>query len=392
MKSLRASDVKKFNRINVIRAIQGGAASRAEISAIVGLSKPSISVIVDELIARGWVREIGPGPSTEAGGKKPILLQFNYERGLIAAAFLNFHKKEIELAVTDLAGDILEVRRQRLDVRSEYSLVFHEIVTEIQALIQVIRAKGKKGPIEALSIAISGLVDTELGVLKYSSAVPEWSDVPVKEYFYEALGVPVFVENDARASALAELQFGGGAGKRTFACIQADMGIGTGVVIADQVFRGANYGAVTFAHTTIMHDGPRCKCGNRGCWETLASLEAFLKELGRRNAEYQGIDMDSALRLYRSGDAIVRETLIDFTGYWLGVGIANLLNVFNPEFVVIQGKLTETDEHLLNKVREVALEKAIPVARAAEFSFSKVKDYVQLRGAAAIVIQSLFSH
>ncbi|MCZ8511738.1 ROK family protein [Paenibacillus filicis] len=352
------------------------------------MSKPAVSSIVEELITEGLVWETGQGQSTVAGGKRPILLELNKDAGLIVAVY--FNEQWYEVALTDLSANVLESIKKPTVIHKDYRQTLDELINDIQELVQKARAKGVYQPILACGIAMKGLVNTQLGTLQYS-AILDWREIPVSEYMSNQLKWPVYIENDARAITIAEMLFGNGMKTGTFACVSLALGIGTGVVIKNEIVRGANDGAVTFAHTTIKENGPLCSCGNRGCWETLASVSAFLRELADRKAEYRHIELNQALKSFHEGDPFITDVLLNYTAYWMGVGIANILNIFNPEQVIIQGEITTAGEDFRKKIEEVAISRTLPVSRKATISFSQLSGPVQVKGAAAVVINHFYS-
>lgn len=159
----------------------------------------------------------------------------------------------------------------------------------------------------------------------------------------------------------------------------------------NQLLRGAYSGAVTFGHTTLLEHGPECSCGNKGCWEALASLSAFLKELDQRGAPYRNLDLDRVKEFYLQGDPVVKDVAVNYTGYWMGVGIANMLNVFNPHEVIIQGDMTFFGDEVLAKIREIARSRALPVSGQVKIVYSDIKEKASVKGAASIVISRFFS-
>lgn len=363
--------------------------SRADIASILEMSKPTVSALVEELIAENLVLERGQGQSSANGGRKPILLNLNSKAGLVMAVYLN--ESWYEVAVVDLSAETLLHIQKATRMREDYRQTLDDVLATLQSSIEQLREQGIYPPVLACGIAIKGLVDTEKGFVLYSAGFPGWRDVPVRDYVSEVLKLPVYIENDARSMAYAELLYGGGRGVRTLVCVSVSWGIGTGVVINDEIYRGANDVAVTFAHTTIAENGPLCSCGNHGCWEALASIGAFLRELADRRTDLQEIDLSEALKMFRDRDETVHDVLINYTGYWLGVGIANMLNAFNPEKLILQGAISQAGKPVLNKIQEVVSQRALPIPRTAQISFSELTHSIEVKGAAAVVIKRFFS-
>ncbi|MBA2939181.1 ROK family transcriptional regulator [Paenibacillus sp. CGMCC 1.16610] len=388
MKMISKNDMKERNRMSILKTIRSGVCSRAEISAALGLSKPAVSALVDELIKEGLVVETGRGDSTEAGGKKPILLDFQADVAMIAA--VSFNNKHYEIALVDLLGVVKFYMKKKIRIYDDYRQTIDLIVQGIRDLIQEARAQGQQQPVMACGIAVRGLVDTDKGIMRYSSAMP-WKDAPIGEYMSQSLDIPVFLENDARAGTYVEMLNSNGNYRDTLVCVSVGIGIGTGVVIGNEVYRGAFGGAVNLAHATIDHDGPICRCGNRGCWEALASITALGEELSRRDGKYAELEFSEIVSLYREGDPVVADVLLNYTGYWLGIGIATILNVFNPEQLIIQGEITQAGPELEKKIIEVVQQRVSAVTRRSQIRFSEHSEKLQVRGAAAIISNHFFS-
>jgi DNA-binding Lrp family transcriptional regulator len=199
-KSLRTNDMKEINRMSVLKTVKRGICSRAEISASLGMSKPAVSSLVDGLINEGLIREIGRGKSTGVGGKRPILLDFNANAGIIVAVY--FNSGWCEIGLTDLSGQVITYTKKEMIIHKDYRKTLDQIVLDIMEMIQQIRSEGVQQPVLACGVAIKGLIDTKLGIMRYSATIPEWRDIPVKEYLGSSLNVPTFIENDARANTL----------------------------------------------------------------------------------------------------------------------------------------------------------------------------------------------
>ena len=348
-----------------------------------------MSNLVEELINEGLVCESGHGQSTGAGGKRPILLELNTNAGFILAVY--FNERWYEIALTNLAAETVTSIKKPTVIDQDYRKTLDLLIQDIRELMRAAQTLTVSRPVLACGVAVKGLVNTHLGTLQYSAAIPEWTDVSVGEHISNQLKLPVYLENDARAITYAEMLFGNGVKNHVFICVSMGHGIGTGVAIQNEIFRGAYDGAVTFAHTTVMENGPLCRCGNRGCWETVASVSAFLNELERRDYSYHGMELQEVLKKYHEGDPVISDVLLNYSGYWIGVGIANMLNVFNPEQVIIQGEITAAGEEFREKIASVVMKRALPVSRKAEISFSRLSDSIYIKGAAAVVIQRFYA-
>jgi glucokinase len=256
--------------------------------------------------------------------------------------------------------------------------------------------------LSAIGVGAPGLSNPEAGILYTSPNLPGWRDVPLRDIIEEKTGKRTFLINDANAAALGEFYFGAGRGAHNFIYITISTGIGGGIIIDDKIYTGACGAAGEVGHMTIDDDGPPCNCGNRGCWETLASGTALAREAKNRIKEgartsildYAGGDMEKITaeviqHAAEQGDALAKE-LIARTGYYVGVGLASLINLFNPELIVIGGGLSHIGEMLLEPAFKVAEERAFKEAyQAVRFAPPQLGRDSGVLGAAAFARQEM---
>ena len=254
----------------------------------------------------------------------------------------------------------------------------------------------------AVGIGAPGLVDPEGGILFASPNLPGCRNVPLREVVEATLGRKTFLINDANAAALGEACFGVGRGARNFIYVTLSTGIGGGIFIDGELYSGAIGVAGEVGHMTIDDRGPVCSCGNRGRWETLASGTALAREARNRIKqgastsilEYAGHDVEKVTaevidRAARQGDSLARE-LIARTGYYVGVGLANLINIFDPELIVIGGGLSNTGDMLLEPAFKVARERAYKEAfHAVRFATAELGRDSGVLGAAAFALREM---
>ncbi len=268
-----------------------------------------------------------------------------------------------------------------------------------RALAQVGVATAELG---AIGVGAPGVSNPETGILFTSPHLPGWQDVPLRDIIGKELGKKAFLINDATAAALGEFCFGAGQGAHNFIYITLSTGIGGGIIINDKIYTGAFGAAGEVGHMTIDDDGPLCDCGNRGCWETLASGTALAREARQQIKEgaktsildYADGDMEkvTAEVVYtaaQTGDNLAKE-LIARTGYYIGVGLANLVNIFNPELIVIGGGLSNIGDMLLGPAFKVAGERAFKEAyQAVRFATAELGRNSGVLGAAAFALREM---
>ncbi len=326
----RSNTIRDINRqivLNYVREL--GPISRADIARETALQRSTISLIVDELSVDGLVEEVS-GEST--GGRPPSLLSL---RAADAVAIgIDLGTVKTVMAKGDLVGRVLE--QEEFPTDRDIKKTLRSVVQRAERLV----AKAN-GTVEGIGISLPGVVDPETG----DSYVPHfnWRNAPLAEMLTEATSLPVSIDNDANAAALAELWFGRPEIRevRDFILVLVEEGVGTGIVFDGQVYRGEGGIAGEFGHMTIGTGAPvECAVGSRECWEAFASERAAIaryEKLSRSNGN-QKINfasiMDLALKGERNAKAALKET-----AQYLGVGIANLIQGLAPEAVIVGGPI-----------------------------------------------------
>jgi glucokinase len=209
--------------------------------------------------------------------------------------------------------------------------------------------------VRGVGVGSPGTIDLDSGVVLFSPNLPEWHDVPLRRMLEERLGLPITLDNDANVAALAEQWVGAGRGASSLVLLTLGTGIGGGIILEGRIWHGANGVAGEIGHMSIDPEGPRCACGNRGCFESYASASAMVRRMHK--AVHDGAQSTLADRLgdltardihtaALAGDEAAREN-IEATGRYLGVGISNILHIVNPEVVALSGGVTAAGEMLM---------------------------------------------
>ena len=279
---------------------------------------------------------------------------------------------KILTAMVNIKGEILSSDHRTTPAAEGPEAVIQAMLGSIKQTVD--RAGINAAGLEAICIGAPGLSNPETGVVFTSPNLPGWMDVPLKSIIEDKIGVKTFLINDANAAALGEMYFGAAKGARNFIYITISTGIGGGIVIDGEVYTGSLGTAGEIGHMTIDTNGPPCNCGNTGCWETLASGNALAREAKRQIAagaetsilKYTGGDIDKVNakvvhKAAQKGDSLAKE-LIAQTSYYIGVGLTNLINIFNPELIIIGGGLSNIGDLLLEPAYKVAGERAYKMA------------------------------
>jgi len=387
MQKATAQQVKEHNRRLITRAIwRRENVSRANLARLTGLTRPTVSEIVSSLIAKGLVREDGPGKST--GGKRPRRLAFVVTA--YQAIAVDLGGSSISGAIVDLRGNILERVTLPTD-RSSGEGVLQVLYSTLDLLLERTTA-----PILGVGIATPGLVSPDTGVVRVAVNL-KWHDVPLMKLLEERYRLPVYVANDTNAAALGEKVMGAGENSSDMIVIMVGTGIGAGIIIDGKIYHGAA-GAGEIGHIPIVNEGELCACGRRGCLETLASGPAIARRAKAAAREHpesllnslvgsdHAINGEIVHRAAQANDPLA-QALIKETGYYLGIAVAALVNTLSPKRIVIGGGVSELGQLLFDSIRCTVAQRALPLlAQATEIVPASLGPDVGLLGAAALVL------
>ena len=252
----------------------------------------------------------------------------------------------------------------------------------------------------SISIAAAGGIDSDRGLITVSPNLPGWNDIPLRDIVQEKYGIDTFLVNDASAAALGEYHFGVGRGVNNLILLTVGTGIGGGIIINGELYSGSCGSAGEIGHMTIDVNGPRCSCGNTGCLETLASGRAVAGEAIRRISEgeksslieivggrIEDITAEKVGDAARDGDPLSSDVIAKAATY-LGVGMVNLVNIFNPEMIVVGGGMARMGNLLLEPARRVVAERAFPIsAQAVRIVTAQLGNDAGVHGAAIFALQ-----
>ncbi|HEY8168402.1 MAG TPA: ROK family transcriptional regulator, partial [Candidatus Limnocylindrales bacterium] len=332
---------RTFNQQLVLRALHDHSPlSRADLARLTGLTRTSVGDLVGGLIDDGLIEEVGRGRSS--GGKSPILLRVAPDgRHLIG---LDLGEAQFSGAVVNLRGDILLSIDLPLEGRNGEAAV--ELVFE---LVDALRA-GDQSPLLGIGIGAPGVIDTDSGTVRWSVNL-DWAELALGPRIELRYGVPVVVANDSHAAALAELTFHRRPRPNNLIVIKIGRGVGAGIIVNGQLFQGDGYGAGEFGHISPGDDGAPCRCGRKGCLETLASMRALVE--AARAVEPTVTDEPGLVAAFKAGVAAVRQIALD-AARALGLAIGWLIGVLNVRQVLLVGPVAALGEDWLDEVRRSA--------------------------------------
>jgi N-acetylglucosamine repressor len=379
--------IRAVNRSIILNEIKTyGPIARAEVARRIGLSPSTVTGITAELINKDLVFEKDMGDSS--GGRRPILLAINPSGGYVIGIKLT--ETQAIGALTDLEATVIVKRTDKLHERNP-EMVVEQLSFLISKLLKLAGLPKKK--LLGVGVGLAGIVDSEQGTLRQSPFFG-WRDLPLGEMLQKRVRVPVYVDNDVNTLTLAEMWFGGGQGIDSFLIVTVGRGVGLGIVVNGQFYRGVRGGAGEFGHTVIDPSGPVCECGNRGCLETYVGDPGILRmaEEAVNMGKIIGpiTNMSDLLVKAKAGDTGACEVFAR-AGNVLGQGIANLLNIFNPQKIIISGEGTRAGDLLFSPMNESIIHNVMPgLTRDTTIQIDEWGDDAWARGAASLVLRQLF--
>lgn len=380
--------MKRINQMAIMRFVQQHEpCSQYEIARACRLSASTVSTLVAELMDIGIIKVSGEGRSR--GGRRPVVLGINEEAGHVIAV--------------DVGSTVITCGRVDLHARIHDKLTVTTSTDPAESLAATVnlvakvyeQALSQAAPsIFGVGVATPGYVRPSTGIVVSASNLG-WSDVDLGGEIFAATGLPVLVDNNTNAAAMGEFYYGVGAGLDNFIYVAIGNGIGAGLVLDGQLYRGSRNGAGELGHTAVATRGPLCSCGKVGCLESLASGSAIAQraraELVCADGSGSPITAEDVFGLARAGNQPAAE-IVDTALDYLAIGVGNLVNLFNPERVILGGGLTRSgDDFMGHFVPKVRARLVAEQNGHVEFGLSESNEDSGLKGAAALVIQELFA-
>jgi predicted NBD/HSP70 family sugar kinase len=347
------ASLREANRDRVLDVIRGhGAMTQVEIADLSGLSPATVSNVVRGLGAAGAV---ALSPSIR-NGRRAVLVSLASGGGLLAG--ITFGDRDVRVAVGSGAREILGQQRMPLPADHQADEGMERAARLLADLVDGVG--GSLSDIDAVGFGLPAPVDSVTGQVGSEDILRGWRGVNVAEALEARLKAPVILDNTANLAALGELRSGALRGVRHGCYVKVSYGVGAGIVIDGEIFRGSAGTAGEIGHLTIDEDGPICRCGNRGCLDTFVGARAILGALA---ASHGPLRLGDVITRAMAGDAGCRRVLED-AGRHLGVAVAGLVNLLNPEVVVLGGQMARVGDLVLAPLREAVDRCAIPSAAA----------------------------
>jgi len=358
--------MRRDNAFNLLRPIYtSGPLSRAHLAEMAKAAPSHVSVVVREALNRGLLLERGFAPSN--GGRRRILLEVNRELAKLIG--IDIGRAHIRFVVSDFVGNIVTYKWLPTEPQQGKAHVLQVVQDELQSLL------GQHPGIGAIGISHSGVIDPHAGKVLFWPMVEGWNDTPLKQIFEDGFGLPTFVEDCVRAEAITEQRFGHAKGLRNFVFVSVGMGIGSAIFFDGRLHIGRDGLAGELGHTTVAENGNLCSCGNRGCLELYSSASAIVGRVRSELADgvsstltrevgdnLDQLSVELIIAAAKTHDRL-SERVVAEAGMHLGTALASVVNLLNPEKVILAGKVPQAgNEILLGPLLYNLRQRAIPQA------------------------------
>lgn len=373
---------------------RNGQASNPELAKLTNMSSPTINKLILELVHLGIIQELGHGASI--GGRRPILYGINPNAKYIIS--IDIDCRMIKMGVFNLQNEAVSEIITYFDDIKNKKQVFEGVFKRLDDLLAGLNFEVKQ--YLGIGISMPGLIEAKTGKT-YSDLLID--GLPLEDAFEKRYKLPAFTGNDSRVMALGEQAFGAARNKENALCINICDGIGMGMIVNGKIYEGKSGFAGELGHINVVEDGLMCTCGKKGCLETVASGTALIQHAQRGiadgkqslisqmvNDNLENIHVSTILEALKNGDVFAID-LISQAGAYLGKGIAGLIHIFNPETVIIGGKVAGAKHFLLDPIHQALNKYTIHrIKQDTEIIASSLEGKVKLLGAVAMVMNKLF--
>ncbi|MCK9525247.1 MAG: ROK family transcriptional regulator [Limnochordia bacterium] len=396
MTTTRKFDSAYLRRVNCVKTFcairEQGSISRSELAGITGLSRATVSETVRELLERQFVREVGSDNTSR--GRPPVKLEVNPLRFYLVAVEIDVGW--IVVAVTTLVGEVLVKRREEFKTY-DYDFVLDLCRRTIDDVLAQQRIR--RDAVLGVGVAVPGQVDLTRRVVTFAPNL-RWRDAHLADDLQGHLHLPVLVSNEAMLAAMAEKWFGRGRDAGVLVYVSVKGGLGCGIMNERSLNLGVSGSAGELGHMSIDPHGPKCSCGSRGCWEVYADEEAIIDRASRAlstgqdslllqsTTENRKVTVEDIVWAASQGDRVAMEVLRE-SAWYLGVGIANIVNGVNPDLVIVGGRIAAS-QLLLDEVTRVVRERSLQIPwQIVRLAPTQLGDEVALMGCIALLLDTL---
>lgn len=387
--------IQELNRSIILKTIRHySPISRSEIAKRNKISPTTVTTAVRKLLQQGLVCESSVGESS--GGRKPILIQFSPDsRFIIAVAIANF---SIKIAKINLEA---KVRKQK--IFPIYNLMGKSFVDYLlKSIGQFLEEYSDLTKCIGVSIVSPGIINVDKGII-YENAKLKLKNIPLKEMVEKRFNLKTWLENDANAIALAEKQFGAYRKFKNLVYVTIGDGVGAGIIVNGSIVRGCSGGTGEFGHTSIDRNGTYCDCGNRGCLENYINWPAIYSKVLSSVAQGKHTMMSELVKgdisritpsvfrdALKKNDQLAKEIMKDTAAY-LATGMVNLVNLLNPDIIILGGKVAYDNNFLLSQVKKLVFKHSLTISTSKlKICSTSLREDFRIVAAATIPLQEIF--
>lgn len=386
--------MRNTNTLIVLACIKNyGPITKKSIHEKTGLSWGAISNITTDLLNKRIISEHIQEETSV--GRTPSYLEMNDNENLLIGIDINI--SGLTIVLTDLNGSIKESYHNELASDKKADII-SQVIGLIGSLMN--KAELTKDKVLGIGVAMHGAVDVKKGVSVFAPHFKEWKNVPLKSILEKEFDIPVIVEHDPNCMAMSEKWFGIANEYNNYLFLRLSMGIGMSIIIDGEILRGAEGNAGEFGHIVMDPDGPKCSCGGYGCLEAFSSGTSILRmanevlQSGRSPIlnglakDGRQLNFDMLVAALSSGDEYIAKIADDACTY-IGVGIGNLINLFNPELIIIAGELSGYEGIFIDRIKKVIEQRKWKASRA-NILVSNLESNSAALGSTAVIIQKFF--
>lgn len=366
--------IHNLNQGSIFKIIhRQGPITRKQLAENTSYSAATISNHVKKLIADDYVIETKKGSSN--GGRKPVYIKVNPNKGYMLA--LNIGVNKSKLYLFDLAFEVLEGKAISINKEKDAEFNLLKIKDEIEFLLDEYQINREK--ILGLGVGVPALIDREKRSLEFAPNL-SWHDLKIPKFYAQYFDFPVILENEAKAAVIGEKEFVY-PDIENLVFVSINEGIGCGILLAGELYTGASGNAGEFGHLIIDSDGPKCHCGNNGCWETLAS-ESFLKAQVN-NYLADNLSISEIYQLDFEKDKQLKQ-IIKKCGCNIGIGLVNIINSLSPEHIVIGGGIIRAEGYLMENITKIVDQRSLNISRKfVDLKFTELDGLATIYGLAS---------
>lgn len=387
----------EINHKKIIKIIrEKGPISRIEISEIAQMTQPMITRITEDLIKENIILEVGSVPSSR--GRRPMLLSFNHT--CFYSIGVHLGRSIAKVALTDLNGNIIIIKQQKFRVDETIEVVIAFINQAIRGIIH--ESDLDPSLILGIGIGLPGPLDETEEGLDFPFVLFNERRINLRKMLKDEHNLPIVINNDSNVAAIAEKWFGKAIGYDNFIVVNSEVGVGSGIILNGNLYNGAHGHTGIIGHCTIDLDGELCSCGNYGCLESLVAIPKIEEKVRKRikvsNAserrwfgdDIEKVTLTEIIYALEQGSRLARE-ILEEAGCYLGIGIANAINLLSPELVIIGGKFGMSSPVIVDSIKATVAMKALSSkGKRTPVVMSELHNGVVL-GSSALMIDSIFS-